>query len=238
MKKYNVIVAEDELPIRQYICDLLKNKNEYQIVGEAKNGSELKKLLKDDTAHIALLDIDLPEKNTLEVLSEFEKLPLIIFITAYNEYAVQAFEIGVVDYIVKPIEEIRFDMALNRAVNLLKIEKEKRENLMEHLWLKQNDQILPIPLSKIDYLQSDNKYTKLFSEKEEYKICKPLSRIYNMLNKEDFIQIHRRYIIRRSIIKKIEPLFKGNYEIVLSKNTRLPCSKNYFKKIKETINFI
>ncbi|MDH5717535.1 MAG: LytTR family DNA-binding domain-containing protein [Spirochaetia bacterium] len=233
--KPTVIIAEDELPIRVYIQKLLSQKKEFKLAGVAKDGLELEKLLIETKPDIALLDIDLPIKNTLDVLSEIDNLPLIIFITSYDEYAIKAYEIGVVDYIVKPFNESRLFTALNRAINVLNLKKEKKDELIDYLWLKLEEKILPIAISDIIYLEADDKYTNLFAEKKRYRVCKSLSRIFNLLDKKDFIQVHRKYVLRKSVIKQIEPLFNGNYLAILHNEAQIPISRGHFKKIKNQI---
>ncbi|MDH5718457.1 MAG: LytTR family DNA-binding domain-containing protein [Spirochaetia bacterium] len=234
-KKRKIVIAEDELPIRAYIEKLVSQRKDFKIVGSAKDGLELQKILSENTIDIALLDIDLPIKNTLEVLSEIDNLPLIIFITSYDKYAAKAYELGVIDYILKPFDENRFHSALNRAVNFLNIKTETKNDLIDYLWLKTGEKILPVPISEIRYFEADNKYTNLFSEKKRYRVCKSLSHIYNLVDKQEFIQVHRKYVIRKSMIKQIEPLFNGNHLAILHDNSKIPISRTHFKTIKDNI---
>ncbi|MDH5656290.1 MAG: LytTR family DNA-binding domain-containing protein [Spirochaetia bacterium] len=233
---YRVIVAEDELPIREHILNLVREDPKIEIAGVAGNGADLKRLLKKNIADIALLDIDLPVKNTMEVLSEVDSLPGIVFITAYENFAVKAFEIGAVDFLIKPFQNERLFTALNRAKDYIDHALAADTiNYNEVVWIREEKKVFPVSVDDIIYLQSDDKYTKIHTLKREYRILRPLSRVYKYMNQYDFTRIHRCFVIKKSALKSIEFSDQRYMAVMTDKDLKLPVSKTYLANIKNKI---
>ena len=229
-----VIVAEDELPIRQEILGLLAGKPEFSVIGTAGNGADLKKLLKKG-ADLALLDIDLPVQNTMDVIAEMDTLPRIIFITAYDNYAVKAFEINAVDFLVKPIAEERFFEALERAkraINLLSSQPQKK---LEALWVREDSFIRPVSVKDVVFLEANDKYTTIHAGREKYSVLKPIRKIFKYLDQNEFMRIHRKYVVNRKFIKSIHSFSGGKYKLALIDDTKLPIGRTFYKEFQSKI---
>lgn len=234
--KIRTIIVEDELPIREEILELALQKEELQIVGVGKNGVELEELLDSKKPDLALLDIELPIKNTMTVLSEKSTLPHIIFITAYDVYAPKAFEMAAIDYIVKPLKKERFDQAIARASERIKTNLANNNpatRTSELLWLRENDKIVPIPVSDILYIEARDKTTIVYTGiGKNFYIPRPFSSLMQQLDPARFLQIHRKYAVKISEILNMEALFHGQYEITLkSIPKKLPVSRRYARTI-------
>ena len=231
-KKYNIIVAEDELPIREYILDLISNLREFNVFGTASNGADLEELLQAPEVDLAIIDIDLPVKNTMDVLSDLGTTPPLIFITAYANYAVKAFEIGSLDFIVKPFEDDRFYQAMDRATLFLDNLEKKKKIKQEILWIKDDEKIFAVNIKEILYFKAKDKYTFIYTQSQTYKRCVSLTGLLNSLKRNEFIQTHRSYAINKKKIKFMEPMFNGNYELSLKGTEQsIPVSKKFYNEL-------
>ena len=231
-QKIRTIIAEDELPIREEILEIALEREELQIVGIGKNGKELEELLDQKKPDLALLDIELPIKDTMTVLSEKTDIPQLIFISAFEIYAPRAFEMEAVDYLVKPIKKERFMDAISRAIRRIKAKKLNNYKTNVNpaiLWIREKDKVIPIPFLDIYYLEAQDKVTLIYMNGNNYfTVTRSLSSIMQQLPPAQFLQIHRKYAVNVSIILNMEPMFHGRYELTLKGiKQKLPVSRRY-----------
>jgi len=239
--RIRTIIVEDELPIREEITGLALQREELQIVGVGKNGNDLFTLLEEKKPDLALLDIELPVKDTMTVLNEINYTAQIIFITAYQQYAVQAFNIAAIDYLMKPLKKERFNESINRMIAmymLIKNEKEIRDHIPHEsssgfLWARENEKIFPVSVSDIIYLEAENKYTFIHTTaKKKIQILRPLSAIIRQIGSNMIMQIHRKYAINTTMVIEMNPFFNGTYEVTLKGcEKKLPVSRRYASTI-------
>ena len=238
--KIRTIIVEDELPIREEIVEFASSFKELHITGVGKNGDELENLLDHNSPELALLDIELPITDTMEILSERKNLPHIIFITAHAQYALQVFQVPTIDYLIKPLTQERFNQAVDRAIQRIKGSRKVNTKSQVHnpnIWIRDNNRIVPLPVSELVYMEVQNKTTIIYTrENKKYTVTQSLSSLLEKLNPEIYIQIHRKYAVNLSTISDMEPLFGGNYHVTLREfDSKLPVSRRFAKLLLKEI---
>jgi two-component system, LytTR family, response regulator len=204
-----IITADDNVTSRVLLSHFIHFLPQYKIVGEAVNGEELVRLVLEEKPDIALVDIDMPDLNGMEAVKICKQLVpdlQIIFITGYDEFAVEAFEISATDYIVKPIERTRLFHALEKARKLIEL---SRQNCLlkskdKRLGIKSQSSILFLPLKDILFIEKENRKTVIHTSNERYETTETLSEIESKLD-DYFFKTHRSYIVNLKKIVKIEP---------------------------------
>jgi len=257
MKKITAIIADDEKQLRLH----LKNKlnqiwPELEICAEAENGIEAVKLAKKYKPDIAFLDIKMPGKSGLEAAGEINTICRIVFITAYDRYAVDAFKNEAIDYILKPVEDTRLEKTVNRLKKRLAVDNRQADNSedINHIlkkisetistkpenkylqWIKaqQGDSIRLIPINEITIFQSTDKYTAVFSKSKEYLIRKTIKDLETMLDPEKFWKIHRGTIVKVSAITKVSRSVTGRYIIKVKEHEKpIIVSRSYIHLFKQ-----
>ncbi len=236
--KLRIVIAEDERPARFFLKAILQDFEDVEVVGEAENGAEAVEVIKREKPDLALLDLQMPEITGLEVVKSLNKsqMPLVAFVTAYDEFAVQAFEVNAVDYLLKPVEKVRLRETLNRAharleqsdfrekesANLKAVvetyEKISPENFLERVPIRQRDEILLIPVSDITSIVADGELLHLTNlQNKKYTINFRLRDLEARLEPGKFIRLSRGALVNLEMIAKISPLPGGTY-LVTTKN--------------------
>ena len=238
------IIADDEAPLRHHLKKLLANLwPTLQISGEATNGLQALELIQ--TADIAFLDIEMPGMSGLEVAAQYEGTCRIVFITAYDQYAIQAFENAAVDYLLKPVTQERLQKTIERLQQLnqkAQVDFEALRLMMQPptvsylQWLKvaQKDEIYLLPVNEVDYFQASNKYTSVITAEKEWLIKTPIKELETSLNPKDFWRIHRGTIVRLPAIARITKDFQGRYILQLHEHKEeLTVSRAYAYLFKQ-----
>lgn len=239
-----VIIIDDELPARKKIRTFLADEPKIEIIGEASNGLEAVKLIEELRPDLIFLDIQMPGLTGFQVLQELDKaiMPGVIFTTAYDEYAVKAFEVNALDYLLKPFDEERFQKALervnkqnsqhnqyNQLTNLL-LELKKQPNYLQRLLIKTAGKIIFIKTDEIDWIEAEEKYVQIHVGKDKYLYRETMNTLEQQLNPENFTRIHRSYIVRIDFIKELVPWSHGDYLLILQDKTELNLGRNYRDK--------
>ena len=245
-----VLVVDDELLGRKRIRSLLSDHVDINIVGECVNGREAVEAIQNLKPDLVFLDIQMPRINGFEVVEIIgtENMPAVIFVTAYNEYAIRAFEINAVDYLLKPFDEERFEKAVDRAKREIKTQEsptEIRENLRELLKEVKNEpsylKRIPVksargttfvPTEEIDWISASGHYLELHIGNETHLIREKLSVIETKLDPQIFMRIHRSTIVNLDRIKSLHPMFNGDQLVILKNGRELNLSRNYYDKLK------
>ncbi|MEL6559196.1 MAG: LytTR family DNA-binding domain-containing protein [Bacteroidota bacterium] len=240
------LIADDEALARDSIKILLKDEPELQFVGECASGQEVLDVLKSQEVDLLWLDIQMPQMNGFEVLEkiDFQKIPYIIFVTAYDEFAVKAFEYNTVDYLLKPFSNERFYKALYKAREVISQADptlasfqeiiqyyKKQQQYRKRLSVKEKDRIILIEVSDIDWIMASDGYLEISVNRKKYLIQDSLKNLEHQLNPEDFVRIHRSTIVNLNRIHALEPWFNGEYYIVLKNDERFKLSRNFKDKI-------
>lgn len=240
-----VVVADDEAPARSRLRDVLHDCGAalaIEIVGEAGNGHELLALLERTQCDVVLLDIRMPGMDGIEAAAHMRQLaqpPAVIFTTAYDSYAVQAFELHAVDYLVKPIRQARLAHALSRARALALPAAEVLQQLhagpRKHLSVQERGKLLLVPVDRILYLRAEQKYVTMRTAEREYVLEESLTRLEEEFGRS-FVRIHRSCLVGRDHIERFERTDDGDsgwLVILRGLDERLPVSRRQQHVIKE-----
>ena len=239
------LIIDDEPLAIELVREYLSAYPEFEIVGTCQNGFEGLKAIQDHKPDLIFLDIQMPKITGFEMLELLEDPPAVIFTTAYDEYAIKAFEIHALDYLLKPFSKDRFEKALFKyqkleAVPLKRELHEKLKNWETHVQrivLKDRNDIKIIPFQDIHYLEANDDYVNIYTQEGKFLKNKTLTFFEQVLDPESFVRIHRSYIVKISGITKIEPQEKGNYMLKLITGEILPISRSRFPKLKSILGF-
>lgn len=244
--KIKVLIIDDEKLAREIIKTYLRKHDNFEIAGECTNGFDALKQINDIKPDLIFLDIQMPKLTGFEMLEVLENPPVIIFTTAYDQYALKAFEVNATDYLLKPFPEDRFNEALQKAIKLLgdkNLVSKKIENLsksletkgetLERVVVKNGQKISIIPVNDIKYIEAQDDYTMIYTDKGNYLKQKTMKFFDENLDQKDFIRIHRSYFVKVTQIKQIELFEKESYCVILHDGKKLPVSKSGYQKLKE-----
>ncbi len=243
-----VILIDDEPLARLIVKEYLQTHNNFEIVTECDNGFEAVKAIQTHNPDLIFLDIQMPKINGFETLELLETKPAVIFTTAFDEYALKAFEQNATDYLLKPFSEERFKKAIDKFLAVTK--KEAQTNKVEKLLdtagkhldeahrivVKNGSTILILPINDIPYIEAYDDYVKIYNKETFYLKKKTMSYYEQILDAQQFVRIHRSYILNVNYLTKIEPLDKNNSLAILKNGAKLPLSKTGNLKLKEVLS--
>lgn len=238
------LIVDDESLGRERIRMLLEGERDIEIASESANGTEALRDIQRLAPDLVFLDVQMPELTGFEVLDRLDpaRLPVIIFVTAYDQYALKAFEVCALDYLLKPFDRERFGRALSRAraeldrrkagqVNerVLKLLSElgQTKKYLEKLMIRDGGRVFFLRADEIDWIEAAGNYVRLHAGKEEYLYRETMTKLEGQLNPERFARIHRSAIVNTERIKELQPWFRGEYVIVLRDNQKLTLSRTY-----------
>jgi two-component system LytT family response regulator len=241
-----VVVDDEDLARRRLLKLLQRYPAEVEIIGEAASGEEAVAVISSLRPDLVFLDVQMPGCDGFEVVRRLKGKPFIVFATAYNEYALKAFEENSVDYLLKPVEQARLDRTMEKlrtflpssspamSGNIEKMLSRLAEPQLRRLKVTQGDKIYLIDLSEVAYFESREKYTYLHTKDREYVIDETLATLEGKLDGRTFVRIHRAYIVNVSFIREIVRWFAGRFKVRLSdaKNTELVATRSYAGNIR------
>ena len=244
-----VLIIDDEAPARDIIRHYLQTYPDMDIAGEADNGFAAMKLIREQNPQLIFLDVQMPKLTGFEMLELMDTLPAIIFSTAFDQYAIRAFELNAVDYLLKPYSKERFDAAMQKALDRIRSgataqpELQSFKNSMTpptgtltRIAVKDRQQIHVIPVMDIDFIEADGDYVKLHTAKHAYLKEKTMKFFDENLPSEQFIRIHRSYIVNVNEVAKIELYEKESYRVHLKNGELLKASSNGYKALKAAVS--
>jgi two-component system LytT family response regulator len=243
-EKISAVVVDDEELARRILCEYLADFPEITVAAECANGFEAVKTVNDLKPQLLFLDIQMPKLSGFEVLEVIDHDPAIIFVTAYDAYALQAFEVHAVDYLLKPFSRDRLAEALDRArqrlnrretsasIPKLIAESRKRALPLERILVRDGSRVHVVATRKIDYLEAQDDYVCIKSEGKEYLKQESLSSLEENLDPGQFVRIHRSYILNLERLQRLELLTKDSRVAILSNGIRLPVSKAGYARLK------
>lgn len=239
------IIIDDEPLARMIIQEYLQKQEGIEVVAECGDGFEGAKAIQQFKPDLVFLDIQMPKLTGFEMLEIIDELPHIIFTTAFEEYALKAFEKNAVDYLLKPISEDRFNQAIQKfyslyntqqkqeSINALKQDLE--EETLERIVVKNGTQIKLIPVQQIIFLEAYDDYVKIHTKDGMYLKNKTMSSFEKQLDPKQFVRVHRSYIIKIDQLSKIEPMEKDSYKAILLNGEKVSISKSGYARLKQTI---
>lgn len=237
MSVLRAVIVDDEELARAVIREMLQPHPDIEIAAECANGFEAVKAVAELKPDLLFLDIQMPKLDGFEVLELIDRSPAVIFITAYDTYAIRAFEVHAVDYLLKPFSRERFEAALERArthagrsagtpapAELAAAARPAGQH-QERLVVKDGAKVFVIPVSKLDYVEAQDDYIALHTEGRRILKQQTISSVEAGLDPERFVRIHRSVIVNLERIAKIEPYSKDSKVAILTDGTRLPVSR-------------
>lgn len=247
--KIRAVIIDDETLGREIIIKYLEKFKSIEIVSECSNGFDGVKAINELKPDLVFLDIQMPKLTGFEMLELIDDLPVIIFTTAFDQYALKAFEVNATDYLLKPFSEDRFADALKKAISKLEnknpIQKQIAElsktnisgqEYIDRVVVKTGSKINIIPIEQVKYIEAQDDYTMLYCQNGKYLKQKTMKWFEDNLDGNDFIRIHRTYIVKTSEIKQIELAEKDTYKVILLDGASLPVSKSGYQNLKQFIS--
>ena len=239
-----VIIVDDEYPARKELRYFIENYTDMDIIGEFDNGLDVLNFIQENTLDAIFLDINIPKLDGMllaKTIDKFEKRPKIIFITAYDNYAVEAFNLEIFDYILKPYSDERIISMLHRLKDTF--DKKNNEDKAEYqkvsnkisLW--KNGKIHIVDVNDIYYCEARERYTHIFTKDEEYEIREGISEVEKTINHNIFFRSHRSYLVNLEKIEEIIPWFNNTYILKLNKGKyELTVSRSRVKLFRQLMN--
>ncbi len=248
-----VVIADDEELAREQILEFLKKFEDCDLVAECSNGLEALDAIDQHRPELLFLDIEMPELNGFEVLQQSRAMPMpaVIFVTAYDKYAIQAFEAHALDYLLKPFDFERFERALSRArtqiaasrsgelnEKLLAIlgSRNVRTKYLDRLAIKSRGRVIFLKTHEIAWIEAAGNYLEVHSGKDSHLIREPIGDFEQRLNPERFIRIHRSCIVNVEHIKELQPGFGGEYLVVMNDGQQLTASRGYRDRLQQLLS--
>jgi len=242
------IIVEDEKLARDLLRDYLKDHSDIKIIAEFEDGFSGLKAINELKPELLFLDIQMPKLTGFEMLEVLDHIPAIIFTTAYDHYAIKAFEHNAVDYLLKPFSRLRFLEAVKKARERIGSgDTNITDKLLEHID-KQNEiihrvvvrwgaKIHVLPVEDIRYIQAEDDYVMIFTRDNKFLKQKTMKYFESHLTPEDFVRIHRSYIVRIGEITQMQLYEKDAYIVILKDGTKLPVSKGGLPQLKKLLDF-
>ncbi|MBK9154873.1 MAG: response regulator [Chloracidobacterium sp.] len=248
--RIRTLIVDDEPLARDRVKRFLRDENDIQVIGECGNGKEAVAAIRERHPDLVFLDIQMPEKNGFEVVRSLDegRMPAVIFVTAYDQYALQAFDVHALDYLLKPFNRDRLHRAVSHAreqiesrrigqlderlASLIKDLKAEKKYL-ERLVVKSVGRVFFLKTDEIDWIEAAGNYVKLHSGREAHMIRETMNGIEAKLNPEKFLRIHRSTVVNIDRIKELHPMFSGDYSVILRNGTELALSRNYRERLLE-----
>ncbi len=243
---YKVILIDDEPLARQLLSSLMKSYGEFEVVCECADGFEGFKAIQEHQPDLVFLDVQMPRLNGFEMLELVDNPPSIIFSTAFDEYAMKAFEANAVDYLLKPVTKDRFDKAIqkflqqagaNNAGLKSLAEEQVYEGYQHRIVVKENGVIRIIPADEIQYIEASDDYIKIFTKGGHYLKKSTLGRIESSFDPARFVRVHRSYMIPVAMLARIEPYEKDSHIALLHTGAKIPVSKSGLDKLKKVLGW-
>ena len=256
MNKLRVIIADDERPAREFLKSILREFENVEIVGEAENGSDAVELIKSVKPDLAILDLKMPELSGLDAVKLLRKsqMPLIAFVTAHDEFAIQAFDVNAVDYLLKPVERSRLAETIQRATERLEqtdwrvVEAERvksaasdyetntRTELLDRIPVKVREEIYLIPVDDVAAIVADGELLHITTaENKKYVINYRLKDLEMRLDQRKFVRLSRGAIANMSMITRISPMPGGTYSIALTNGQEITSSRLQSKILRTNL---
>jgi two-component system LytT family response regulator len=236
------LIVDDEDLARHVLRELLQSHPEIRILAECANGFEAVKAVAEHKPDLVFLDIQMPKLTGFDVLELIETDIAVVFVTAYDQYAMRAFEVHAVDYLLKPIGRERFEEALGRARKRLGEKKPPAlelaaaarppQQFLERMVVRDGTRVTLIPVAKLDYVEAQDDYVALASQGKKHLKQQTIASVQAGLDPERFVRIHRSYIVNFERVVRIEPYGKDSRLAILADGTRLPVSRTGYARLK------
>jgi two-component system LytT family response regulator len=242
-----VVIIDDEPLARSLVSEYLASYPEFEIVKECNDGFEGVKAITEFSPELIFLDVQMPKLNGFEMLELAEPRPSVIFTTAFDEYAMKAFDANAIDYLLKPFSKERFDQAIHKWLNQRQnsgktSNHEEFENITQKHPEEQNriavrfgSKISIVPTQDIFYIEAYDDYVKIFTEKDYFLKKKTMTYYENSLSSTDFLRVHRSFIVNLKQITRVEPYEKNGHVVLLKNGKTIPLSRSGYVRLREAL---
>jgi len=238
------VVVDDEPLARQILREYLARFENFDVIAECANGFEAVRTINEEKPDVVFLDIQMPKLDGFEVLELLEHRPLVVFVTAYDDYALRAFEVHAADYLLKPFSEERMAAVIDHVRGLIDSSGEQdldevladaRQKPLARILVRDGSQIHVIPAVKLDYVESDDDYVRLVSGKESFRKQQTIADLESRLDPQRFVRIHRSYIVNVERIDRVELYAKDSRIAILRDGSRIPVSRSGYARLRELL---
>jgi two-component system LytT family response regulator len=252
MNKIRALVVDDEPMARDRVLSLLQQEEDVEVVGECADGTQAVAAIQNQSPDLVFLDVQMPGHNAFDVIEAVgaDRMPPVIFVTAYDEYALKAFEVHALDYLLKPFGRDRFQQTLQHArshverrragdlgrkllalVNDIKPEPPRLERLV----VKSGGRVFFLRTDEIDWIEAAGNYVRLHLGSESHLFRETMNHMEARLDSRQFVRIHRSRIVNTDRVKELQPWFNGEHVVILQNGTRLTLSRGYRDKLQEQL---
>ena len=254
MNKIRALVVDDEPMARDRVLSLLQQEEDVEVVGECGDGTQAVAAIQHQSPDLVFLDVQMPGHNAFEVIQAVgaERMPTVIFVTAYDEYALKAFEVHALDYLLKPFGRDRFQRTLQHARASLErrragdlgrrllalvndIKTEPGPPRLDRLVVKSGGRVFFLRTDELDWIEAAGNYVRLHLGEESHLFRETMNRMESRLDSRRFVRIHRSRIVNTERVKELQPWFNGEHVVVLQNGTRLTLSRGYREKLQEQL---
>jgi two-component system LytT family response regulator len=252
MKKIKTLIVDDEPLARERLATLLAGEPDIELAGQCRDGEEAVTAIHDHAPDLVFLDVQMPQMNGFQVIESIgsDKMPLVIFVTAYDQHALRAFQVRALDYLLKPFDRERFTEALQRARKqierdetgdigrrLLALVKDMRKDQprSDRLVVKSSGRLFFLRAEEIDWIEAAGNYVRLHVGTTSHLLRDTMNSIEGRLDPEKFFRIHRSHIVNMERIQELQPWLNGEYAVLLRTGTRLTLSRGYREKLQERL---
>jgi two-component system LytT family response regulator len=249
MEKIRALIVDDEPIARQGLRTLLAAETAIEIIGECRNGREAVKAICEQSPDLVFLDVQMPKMSGFDVVAELgaANMPAVVFVTAYDQYAIKAFEIDAMDYLLKPFDQERFQKTIDRVKShfrqgsftelnktlstLLTRLDQGEQKPIERIVIKAGGRIFFVNVDEIDWIEAAGNYVQLHVKDKSHLLRETMDAIFAKLPADKFLRIRRSLIVNVGQIKELQPLFKSEYQVILKDGTQLRSSRRYREQL-------
>ena len=253
MKNIKIIIVEDEKPARDLIKAYMENFPVVEIIGEYDNGFDGLKAINELEPDAVFLDVQMPKLTGFEMLEVLEHQPEVIFTTAYDQYAIRAFEQNAVDYLLKPFSLERFREAISKlesridsnqdrkdsksGIERIRLHLAESDEKLHRVVIKKSGRIHVISTDDINFLEAQDDYVMIYTDEGKYLKQQTMKYFENHMDPQQFVRVHRSYIANITCIERIEPYEKSNFILILKDGNKVPVSRSGMQVLKENLDF-
>ena len=250
MSTLKAVIIDDEFLAREIIMAYLKTHEDIEVLQQCEDGFQGIKAIQAHQPDLVFLDVQMPKLDGFEMLELLQEVPVVIFSTAYDEYAIKAFENNAIDYLLKPYDQARFDEAVAKARQRLSADherpylhqlmaatQEQRGDTLDRIVVKTGSKIDIIPVDGIEYIEAQDDYVALYIGDKKYLKQMTMKYLENHLPSKQFVRVHRSYIAAVRQIGRLELYSKESYQAILKNGAKLPVSRTGYAALKEVLEF-
>ncbi|MGZ8792779.1 MAG: LytR/AlgR family response regulator transcription factor [Thermoanaerobaculia bacterium] len=235
-----VLIVDDEAPARALLREMLAAEPEVEILGEAATGLEAVKAAAELKPEAVFLDIEMPKLDGFEVLELLDRKPYVVFVTAYDEYAIRAFQVHAIDYLLKPFTPARFAEVVAHAEEMVRRGTPANtagaaasvRRPLQRMAFRDGSTIDVVPVQRIDYIEAQDDYVHVYARGQKHPKQQTLGELEVLLDPSRFIRVHRSYIVNVESLARVEPYAKDSRVALLKDGTRVPVSRAGYERLK------